>query len=233
MSSPKRLASGSRSPRSGRGRSRVRSRSGGAEDVPVIAPPDDGSAALEAFLAEGGFKRVTATDLCEAGGALVENPLNLTVYLHKDGVWRKLNDEEVLNIWKTAQITRRSFCTILKKNLFKLRGPHRTSLTRALQHATSADSIGFYEGLDDKYALVVRLPVDYETLRRNAKYAGFALATAGVLDQGRRGKALVSTRLPAEFFPTADGTKGGYGALGMYGGKQWKNALLGEAKHEL
>ena len=163
---------------SGKRRARTRLRAAGPEDVPVSAP-DDGSALLEAFLANGNYQRVAAKDLCGPGAANVE-AMDLTVFLHKDGVWRTLKDDEVLKVWDTAQITHQSFCRILKKNLFKLRGPQKASLARSLQHASSADSIGFYRGDGNKYALVVRLPVDFKTSQRNAMLAGFAVGTSGV-----------------------------------------------------
>lgn len=180
-----RASRGSRGPR--RNGRYSRSRSAGAEDPPIITPPDDGSLELENFLASGPYVRVTAAELCDPNAPQV-NPMDLTVYRHKNGVWSKLDLTEILKIWQTAQITQQSFCTILKKNLFKLRGPQRTSLTRALTHANSADSIGFYAGPENKYVLVVRLPVDYKTASRMALGLGGAGGVGAHMYSGWKGK---------------------------------------------
>lgn len=144
----------------------------------VDSPQDDGTTQVEEFLTKDGFQRIPVADACEH---VVEEPMDLTVIVQRDGVWSFLEPSAVLEIWNTAELTRRSFCTILTKNLFKLQKPHRVSLTRSLAEPTSRDMVGLYKNDVGKYVIIVRLPVNYDHQTRNSFWGGFASIPATIV----------------------------------------------------
>lgn len=142
----------------------------GSADL-VDGSKDDGSFNLENFLSEQNFRRISVSDVCKEPTV---DPMDLAVFLHSNGLWGRLSSAKVLQTWKTAQLTQKSFCRILKTNLFKLQARHKTSFMRALNHHTSADSVGFYKGEGSKFALVVRLPSDFDLQKNLALLGSFA-----------------------------------------------------------
>jgi hypothetical protein len=195
VTKPKRRSKRSKQPnaKSGAksGQPKKRSVSGGdvGDAVELVdSPQDDGTTQVEEFLTNNRFQRIPVADACEQ---VVEEPMDLKVIAQRDGVWSFLDPSAVLEIWNTAELTRRSFCTSLTKNLFKLQKPHRVSLTRSLEEPTSRDMVGLYKNDDGKYVIIVRLPVNYDHQTRNSFWGGFAsipaavvLATGGVLTAG-------------------------------------------------
>jgi hypothetical protein len=143
----------------------------GSDDFLVDGLKDDGSFELENFLSQQNFQRISVSDVCKEPTV---DPMQLAVFLHSNGLWGQLSPAEVLKIWKTAQLTQKSFCRILKTNLFNLQARHKTSFMRALNHHTSADSVGFYKGKDSQFALVVRLPSDFNLQKNLALLGSFA-----------------------------------------------------------
>ncbi len=118
---------------------------------------DDGSAELEHHLKS--FTRVPISELCQSDITVVD-PLQLSVFLHNGKKWLTLDEKAIDKIWGLAGD--RSFCTILKQNLFKLDDRHLNSLAHSLEDEKTADVIGLYRGPSDNYALVVRKPVDFK-----------------------------------------------------------------------
>ena len=156
---------------------------------------DDGSANLERGLR--GYTRVPVSDLCQSA-ITVFDPLKLSVFLHNGKKWTKLDDAAISRIW--GSVGDRSFCTILKQNLFKLDERHLNSLKHSLQDENTADVIGLYKKPLDTYALVVRIPIHFKKEQLAAGLIGGGLGALVVpsMARVRKYKARTDVRGSAE-----------------------------------
>jgi hypothetical protein len=157
----------------------------GGKNLPSIQnDKDDGSANLEAMLTAKKYVRIPRSAICGDGAVAIEDPMQLTVFMHNGGKWATLSGEEVAKMWNVASLTQRSFCTILSRNIFKLTSRQHKTLDRALDDSGTPDVIGVYKNADDNYALVVRVPVHYRNEKLAVSLAG------GVLGAGMTAASL-------------------------------------------
>ena len=161
-------------------------RSSVESDLPSIQYElDDGSANVELLLTENGYIRIPRTDVCGEHVVDIQDPIQLTVFMHNGGKWATLSQSDVAKMWSLASLTHRSFCTILAQNTFNLTSRQYKTFDRALNDPDTSDVIGIYKNAEDNYALVVRVPIHY----RNEKLAaalsggvfGAAMSTASVI----------------------------------------------------